>query len=218
MKPLLVIVGMGEGNGLAIARRFAKEGFRIAMLARNEAKLRGYQQTLETEGFTARYFLADAGDKNAIITAFTAIDEQMGVPDVLVYNAAVLRIESVLETSFDSLVSDFQTNVAGALLAAQRFVAGLQKAQKTGTLLLTGGGFALYPQPEFASLAIGKAGIRSLAITLGMALKPNGITVGTITICGTVVDDPNSKYNPMAIAEEYWKFYAHPPSEFEVVY
>uniref|UniRef100_A0ACD5H0C0 Uncharacterized protein n=1 Tax=Desertifilum tharense IPPAS B-1220 TaxID=1781255 RepID=A0ACD5H0C0_9CYAN len=57
MTDLCVIVGMGEGNGMAIARRFAQEGFAIAMLARNEQKLKGYQATLQAEGITSHYFL-----------------------------------------------------------------------------------------------------------------------------------------------------------------
>ena len=126
-------------------------------------------------------------------------------------------MENVLETSFESLINDFQVNVAGALVAVQAILPQMQTSQKTGTILFTGGGFALYPQPDFASLSIGKAGLRSLAHTLGMALKPQGIKVGIITISG-MVDEADPKYNPTAIAEEYWQFYSTPQSEIEVVY
>jgi len=217
MTKLIAIVGMGEGNGMAIARRFAKEGFAIAMIARNESKLQSYQSKLNDEGITSYYFLADAGDKVAMEAAFEAMKIQVGSPDVLVYNAAVPRMENVLETTFDSLVSDFQANVAGALVAVNAVLPGMQTAPTKGTILFTGGGFALYPHPDFASLAIGKAGIRSLANTLGAALQPQEIKVGTITICGTV-DESDPKYNPTAIAEEYWKFHANPQSEVEVIY
>jgi short-subunit dehydrogenase len=217
MTQLIAIVGMGEGNGMAIARRFAREGFTVAMIARNPVKLQAYQATLHDEGIAAHDFVADAGDKASLEAAFAAIEAQLGSPDVLVYNAAIPRMQNVLETSFDSLVSDFQANVAGALVATQAVLSGMQTDQKTGTILLTGGGFALYPHPDFASLSIGKAGIRSLAHTLGAALEPQGIKVGTITICGTV-DEADAKYNPTAIAEQYWLFHAAPQSEVEVVY
>jgi len=216
MADILAIVGMGEGNGMAIARRFGKEGFAIAMMARNEAKLQGYQSTLAAAGIESHSFLADAGDREAIVAAFAAIREGLGDPTVLVYNAAVPRMQNVLETTYEMLVSDFQANVAGALAATQAVLPAMQ-AQQQGVILFTGGGFALSPHPDFASLAIGKAGIRSLALTLGAALKDQGIRVGTLTICGTV-DATDPKYSPDCIAEEYWKFYATPTDAIEVVY
>jgi short-subunit dehydrogenase len=207
---------MGEGNGMAIARRFAREGFAIAMLARNEQKLQGYQATLQTEGVTSHYFLADAGDEAALTTAFTNIQNQLGTPEVLIYNAAVPRMENILQTTYETLVNDFRANVAGAIVCVQSVLTGMQQQQR-GTILLTGGGFARYPQPDFVSLSIGKAGIRVLANTLHAALKDSPIKVGTVTICGTVNgDDP--KYSSDRIAEEYWKLYVAEGKEYEIVY
>ena len=216
MTAVLVIVGMGDGNGMAIARRFTQEGFAIAMLARNQNKLQEYQDTLQAEGFQAHYFVADAADEAAMKSAFASIREQLGDPEVLVYNAAVPRMENVLNESFEALVNDFKVNVAGALVAAQAVLPGMQ-AQNKGTILFTGGGFALYPNPDFASLSIGKAGIRSLANTLAAALKSQNIRVGTITICGTV-DLADPKYNPDRIAEQYWEFHTAENPEVEVIY
>lgn len=216
MQKFCVIVGMGEGNGMAIARRFASEGCAIAMVARNEAKLQGYQATLQTEGVTAHYFLADAGDEAALTAAFAAMQAQLGTPEVLIYNAAVPRMESVLQTSHDTLVNDFKANVAGAIACVQAVLPAMQ-AQKSGTLLFTGGGFALYPDPNFVSLSLGKAGIRVLANTLHAALKDSPIKVGTVTICGTVNgDDP--KYSSDRIAEEYWKLHTAENGEYETIY
>ncbi|MBW4483870.1 MAG: SDR family NAD(P)-dependent oxidoreductase [Tildeniella torsiva UHER 1998/13D] len=216
MADVCVIVGMGEGNGMAIARRFASEGFTIAMVARNEDKLKGYQSTLQIEGIISHYYLADAGDDAALMTAFEAIQTQLGTPGVLVYNAAVPRMESVLQTSYDTLVNDFKANVAGAIACVQAILPAMQ-AQQKGTLLFTGGGFALYPDPNFVSLSLGKAGIRVLASTLHAALKDSPIKVGTVTICGTVNgDDP--KYSSDRIAEEYWKLHIAENGEYETIY
>ncbi|NJK62075.1 MAG: SDR family NAD(P)-dependent oxidoreductase [Synechococcaceae cyanobacterium SM2_3_1] len=216
MTKVLAIVGMGEGNGMAIARRFGQAGFTIAMLARNQAKLEGYVATLSSEDLSAHAFVADAGDKHAVESALQAIHRQLEGPEVLVYNAAVPRMENVLTTHYEDLILDFQANVAGALVAAQTVVPYMQE-EGQGTILITGGGFALYPHPDFASLAIGKAGIRSLAFTLAAALQDKGIRVGTVTICGTV-DPADPKYNPDTIAEEYWKLYSADSPDVEVVY
>lgn len=216
MAQVFVIVGMGEGLGMAIARRFAQAGFVVAMIARNEAKLQGFQSTLQAEGIESHYFVADAGDRAGLETAFATIQKQLGDSSVLVYNAAAPRMQSVLQESFETLVDNFKTNVAGALVAVQAVLPAMQ-AQNQGTILLTGGGFALNPHPDFASLAIGKAGIRSLAQSLALALKETKIRVGTITICD-IVKPNDPKYSPDLIAEQFWAFHMTENANFEVVY
>jgi NADP-dependent 3-hydroxy acid dehydrogenase YdfG len=216
MTKLLTIVGMGDGIGLAIARRFAKEGFAIAMIARNAAKLETFKTTLQAEGYKAHAFAADAGDEAALQSAISSIQAQLGNSEILVYNVAMLKMEPILSETMDTLVTDFKINVAGALVATQAVLPAMQ-AQGQGTILFTGGGFALYPSPDFGSLSLGKAAIRSLAKMLAEALKSSGIRVGTVTICGTVnPEDP--KYSPETVAENYWAFYANPASDSEIVY
>lgn len=216
MPKLFVIVGMGEGVGLAVSRRFAREGFAIAMIARNEVKLKDFKDTLRAEGYEAEYFIADAVSEESLRAAIVSLQKQLGDPEVLVYNAAIPKMENVLNETVESLTNDFKVNVAGALVATKEVLPAM-KAQGKGTILFTGGGFSMYPSPDFASLSIGKAGIRSLAKMLAEALKSDGIRVGTVTICGTVSSvDP--KYNPQSIAENYWTFYAAKESDSEIVY
>ncbi|HEY9642787.1 MAG TPA: SDR family NAD(P)-dependent oxidoreductase [Coleofasciculaceae cyanobacterium] len=216
MPKLLVMVGMGDGIGLAVSRKFASQGFTIAMVARNQAKLQGYKDILATAGYSAHSFVADAGDAASLRAAIATIQAQLGNPEVLVYNVAIPTTTHVLNETIESLTHDFKANVAGALIATQAVLSAM-KAQGTGTILFTGGGFSMYPSPDFASLSIGKAGIRSLAKMLAAALKPDGIRVGTITVCGLVNPD-EPKYNPDRIAENYWNFYANPDSDAEIVY
>ena len=202
--------------GLAIARRFASEGFAIAMIARNANKLEIFKTTLQAEGYMAYAFTADAGDESALQSAIKSIQTQLGNSAILVYNVAMLKMEPILNETMDTLVTDFKINVAGALVATKAVLPAMQ-AQGQGTILLTGGGFAMYPSPDFGSLSLGKAGIRSLAKMLAEALQPNGIRVGTVTICGTVnPEDP--KYSPEKIAEKYWMFHTNPASDSEIVY
>lgn len=216
MTKLFAIVGMGDGIGLAVSRRFAREGFAIAMIARNAAKLQGFKDTLEAEGYQAHSFIADAGSETSLKSAFTSIQEQFGNLEVLVYNAATPKMENILNETLESLTNDFKINVAGALTATQAVLPSM-KAQGKGTILFTGGGFSMYPSPDFGSLSIGKAGIRSLAKMLADALKSNGIRVGTITVCGIVnPDDP--KYSPERIAENYWSFHINTETDSELVY
>lgn len=160
MTQLLAIIGMGSGNGMAIAKRFAQEGFAIAMLARNPTKLQTYKTTLQQDGFTAHYFVADAEYPSSIAVALANLERELGLPDILFYHAAVSRLENVLETLIDALLADFQTNVSGALVSVQSVLPGMLKSGKIGTILFNGGEFPLNLQPNFASLSIGKAGLR----------------------------------------------------------
>jgi short-subunit dehydrogenase len=118
---------------------------------------------------------------------------------------------------FAQLIKDFQVNVAGALVAVQQVLPAMKAKGRRGTILLTGGGLALCPAADAASLAIGKAGMRSLAFTLAQELKDSGIRVGTVTICGTV--QPGTHFDPDAIAQAYLALHkASDTPETEMIY
>jgi short-subunit dehydrogenase len=211
-----VVVGFGTGVGMGVARAFGKEGYALALLARNPAKLGANAQALRTEGFTVQTFTADAGDEAALIRVFAQIRIELGNPEVLIYNAAVSTPGKPSAIGFEQLVKDFQVNVAGALVAVQQVLPVMQ-ANRRGTILFTGGGLALYPSADAASLAVGKAGIRSLAFTLAQELKDTGIRVGTVTICGTV--QPGTHFDPDTIAQSYLALHkASDSTETEVIY
>ena len=77
----------------------------------------------------------------------------------------------------------------------------------SGTILLTGGGFAVSPSPDYLSLSIGKAGIRALAHGLFDRFKEKGIHVATVTVAAFV--SPDSK-EAEAVAEQFWQLYNQP--------
>jgi len=82
-----------------------------------------------------------------------------------------------------------------------------------GTILLTGGGLALAPLADLASLSIGKAAVRSLAFSLAEELEPAGIHVATVTICGFVQE--GTHFSPDRIAAEFWRLHQQSPGQFE---
>lgn len=209
---VITVVGAGPGVGLAVARRFAKEGFRVALVARKADALNEYAAQLKGTGFEARGFAADAADENSLRKAFADIKENLGPTNVLVYNAAVLKMAQPSQLRVDDLVNEFRVNVAGALVSVQAVLEDM-KAAKAGTILLTGGGFALSPMPPFTSLAIGKASIRNLTSSLAGELEPQGIHVGTVTICGLV--KPGTPFDPDKIAEAYWTLHTQEAGKWE---
>ena len=160
-------------------------------------------------------FAADAGDESSLIHVFAQIRAELGNPEVLIYNAAAFTPGKPSTIASEQLLHDFQVNVTGALVAVQQVLPAMQ-ANRRGTILLTGGGLALYPSAAAASLAIGKAGIRSLAFTLAQELKDSGIRVGTVTICGSV--KPGTHFDPDAIAQSYLALHTSETPETEVIY
>lgn len=78
-------------------------------------------------------------------------------------------------------------------------------AGKNGTVILTGGGLATHPTAGFIPLSLDKAALRTLAYILHDELKPQGIFVGTVTVCGSIGID--TYFAPARIAEAYWQMY-----------
>lgn len=216
-KPLCTIIGMGPGNGLSIAKRFAREGFRIAMISRPGDDLKSLQQKLSDLGYDSHDFYAEVSDFIQLKNAMDAVKNTLGDTEVLVYNVSVYREATPTLLDAETCVKDFRANVAGALVAVQHVVPAM-KEKKRGTILLTGGGQALNPMPLLSSLGIGKAGLRNLAYSLHGELKEFGIHAGTITINGQV--NPNTKFAPDLISEEFWNMHSRKDGrlEKEIIY
>ena len=205
MKTFLSI-GAGPGMGIATAERFAAEGFRVVLVSRNAEKTRELAGRLKSKGYTAEVETADAGDPESVGRLVVNVEKEYGAIDVLHYNAGALRKATLAEQPRDTFVSDLAVNVGGALVAAQA-VAGKMEERKSGAILLTGGGFALAPSPDFLSLSIGKAGIRAMVLGLFEPFRAKGIHVATVTVAALVA--PDSK-EAEAVAEHFWRLYSQP--------
>ncbi|BAU12973.1 short-chain dehydrogenase/reductase SDR [Leptolyngbya sp. NIES-3755] len=211
------IVGFGTGVSTGVAKAFGKEGYTLALIARNPTKLEDNAQALKTMGYTVQSFAADASDEASLVGAFKQIRAELGDPEVLIYNAFAATPGKPSSIDAKTLISDFSVNVAGALIAVQQVLPAMQ-ANRKGTILFTGGGLALNPFADVASLAIGKAGIRSLAFSLAQELGSGGIHVGTVTICGIV--EPGTHFDPDAIAQSYLTLHQQAPEAWqtEIIY
>ncbi|MCB9640020.1 MAG: SDR family NAD(P)-dependent oxidoreductase [Myxococcales bacterium] len=212
-KPLCSIVGVGPGIGMAVARRFAQEGFQLALLARNPQKLQGYVEELHKAGYEAHAFPTDAADEDSIHQSFYRLHEELGTKtSVLIYNAAALNQGLPSELIYDDAVQDFRVNVLGAAVSAQAVLPTMREKRR-GTILFTGGGLATTPFPQYASLSIGKAGIRNLTYSLAGEVAEDGIHVATVTVCGFVKE--GTRFDPDTIAEAYWDLHAQAPDAWE---
>jgi NAD(P)-dependent dehydrogenase (short-subunit alcohol dehydrogenase family) len=211
MKTFLSI-GAGPGIGFATAERFAREGFRVVLAARTFAKTQELAERLISGGYRAGFHLVDSSDPKSIAELIADVQKQNGSIDVLHYNAVAARKATLAEQPRDSFNDDLAVNIGGALVAAQA-VAPKMEEQKSGTILLTGGGFALAPSPDYLSISIGKAGIRALAHGLFEPFREKRIHVATVTIFAFV--SPESK-DTSSVAELFWHLYNQPKDSWTV--
>ena len=211
-----VIVGVGPGLGLALARTFANAGHSVAMLSRDKAKLDTYAAELASPGRDARGYLVDAADPGNLRDALRAAITELGAPDVLVYNIGVLREDSPIGGDDQYWVDVTAVNVLGARVAADAVLPELRDGR--GSLLFTGGGYALHPSKKFASLSVGKAALRAYVQVLHDQLAGTGVHATSVTITKSIGSEP--RFDPAAIAKEYLELHNQPETEWqaELVY
>jgi len=202
MQKSILIIGMGQGLSLAIAEKFGKEGYQVGMISRSADKLAGFQLHLDKMGIVSNYEKADLSDTEQMIEAIEKLKVKLPVFGILHYNAVDARMIPLMEETADSLTTGFRISVGNVLEAVKALMDDLLESK--GSVLLTGGGSANYPNASIASISLGKAGIQSLAYMLSDSLKAKGIYVGTLTVSGWI--NPESKtHSPAILAEKFWK-------------
>lgn len=210
MKTFLSI-GTGPGMGLATAERFASEGFRVILSARNETKTKELAGQLEAKGHKVGVRTVDAAEPSSVAALVSQVESEFTGIDVLHFNAASLRKATLADQPRDTFNYDLAVNIGGAMVAAQAAAPNMI-ARGSGSILFTGGGFALQPHPDYLSLSIGKAGIRALSQGIFKPLQENGVHVATVTVAGLVMNSKDAN----AVAEEFWQLHSQPPGSWQV--
>lgn len=208
--PGAIVIGAGPGIGISVARRFAREGMPVAVLARSDTTVERAVAVLTRPEREILGLTADATDEVALRAALDTAVERFGVPDVLVYNAALIQGDEPGELTTRQHLDAWAVNVVGAITAAAH-IAPRMVANGGGTILLTGG--MPEPIPDVTSLSLGKAGVRALAHLLDAKFGPDGVHVATITVGGTVA--PGTPFDPDVIAEHYWRLHRQPANAWE---
>lgn len=217
MKKLCIIIGVGPGMGLSLAKRFGSEGFTIALAARKKEALDGYVKELAEQGIESAGYPTDVSDFGSLSNTMDSIKKDHGDATVLIYNVSVLNPGKPTEIDPEALVRDFRINTAGALVAAQAAKPQME-GNEGSAIFITGGGLALSPFQEYASLGVGKAALRNLSHSIAQEFKSYGIRVSTVIINGMI--QKGTHFDPDTIAGEFWKLYSGPAEEFdkEVIY
>lgn len=205
-----LIIGAGKGIGQAVARRFAREGLPVALIARTKETVTAGAEAVRPLGVRALPLTADTADEAALRAALDTATGELGAPDVVVYNAAVIRPDTVGELLHRDHLETYAVNVLGALTAAAHTLPAMARRGR-GTFVVTGGMPEM--KPQYVSLSLGKAGVRALVELLDTQYGPSGVHVATVTVGGAVA--PGTEWDPDDIAEHYWRLHTQPPGRWE---
>ena len=214
---MAAILGVGPGLGAAVARRFAREGFTVALMARKEESVAGVREEIEGQGGAALPVTADATDPASVEVAFGRVRSELGDPEVFVYNAGAFQMGGILEIEPQQFDECFKANCAGAFYASQQVLPAMVEAGR-GTILITGATASLRGSARFSALAVGKFGLRALAQSMAREFGPQGIHVAHVIIDGQINTprmrerspdrEDHTMLSPDAIADTYWQLHA----------
>ncbi len=209
-----LIVGAGRGLSASLARLFAGEGMRVALAARDTGKL---APLCAETGATA--FACDAVDAEQVRWLFGAVEEAIGAPEVVVYNASARARGPVAELVPAEVERAIMVSAFGGFLVAREAVIRMQP-KRHGAVLFTGASASVKGYPLSSSFAMGKFALRGLAQSMARELSPQGIHVAHFVIDGAIrnpgrvepADKPDSMLDPDAIAATYLTILKQPRS------
>lgn len=186
-KPLCIVVGIGPGNGAALARAFSAAGHALALLSRS-AEL---GTALCAELPDARFYACDAGSPSSIEEALAQVAREQGDAEVLVWNAGSGVFGDVEHVSVESFDAAWRVNALGPFAAVQRLVPGMKRLGR-GAVVFIGATASVKGGARTAAFSSAKFAQRGLAQSMARHLWPAGIHVAIIVVDG-VVDLPNTR-------------------------
>ncbi len=208
---LALIVGTGPGLGAALARRFAQAGMRVAVAARNTEKLADLVHQIESMGGSCRTYGCDASIERSVVALFRQVSEEMGPPDLVVYNVEHFIPGTILDIETSAFEECWRAMALGGFLVG-REAARAMVGRGTGTIIYTGATGARRGRAEYINMAVGKFGVRALAQSMARDLGPKGIHVAHVVLDGGILSlrsrpearDGMSSMFPEHIAEVYY--------------
>jgi len=219
MKTLLV-AGAGQGLGKSVAKRFAREGYAVALAARNPERLSALAAELKASAFPA-----DLTSETEVARLFNQVETRLGAIEAVAFIAATRVQGPFAELS----AADFenvwrQSCLSGFLVGREAARTMLPRAR--GSVIFTGASGSTRGRAHFAAFAAAKGGLRFMAQSMARELGPRGIHVATVLIDGAIDSErmrrdygermeklgADGALHPDAIAETYWQIHNQPRS------
>ena len=210
MTETALIVGAGLGLSSSLTYLLLKNKFKVAIAARNVAKLATLAETSNVDVFTC-----DASNINQVQTLFKKLDKTLGTPDLVIYNPSARVRGGIVEVDPEDTRKAINITCFGAFLVAQEAAKRMVK-RGSGSIFFTGASASVKGYANSSVFAIGKFGLRGLAQALARELHPQNIHIGHFIIDGGIKADHRPERNdlgddsmlkPEAIAETYLQFH-----------
>ena len=212
-----IVVGVGEGLGAALGRRFAA-GYKVALLARSAQVIENVAAEINAAASgTALPVRSDATVESQIAAAYERIVHELGPVEVAIYNGGRRPMGRLMETTPQVFEETWRLHAFGAFLWARQVVPDML-ARGRGTILFTGATAGIRPWPTSAGFAPAKFAVRGLAQVMSRDLHPQGIHVAYVNVDGGINMPllrklrPEAKeenlLKPAAIADAFW-YLAH---------
>ncbi|MEJ8281668.1 SDR family NAD(P)-dependent oxidoreductase [Pseudonocardia spirodelae] len=211
---VLAIVGAGPGLGAAVARRFGREGFEVALLGRRRERAEALAAELTADGVRAHGFAADARDPAGLAAALERVAETVGPVEVLQYSPAPQKdfLRPLLETTPADLVGPVEMSVYGPVAAVHQVLPGM-RALGRGTVLFVNGGSGARPAARVAGTSIAFAGTGAFAAMLHDEVARDGVHVAQLIVPGAI-EPGHPRTDPAVLAETLWTLHRDRPAGF----
>jgi len=192
-----LIIGAGHGLSGSLGRLLEREGFDVALAARNPDKL-------QTKGLALR---CDATDRAQVEAAFEAVERKWGVPDLVVYNASYRTRGPFVELDPTEVEKTLSVSAFAGFLVAQS-AAKRMLPRGAGAIFFTGASASVKGYANSAPFAMGKFALRGLAQSMARELSPKGLHIAHFVIDGGIGKDAgDAKLDPDEIARTYLNVY-----------
>ena len=209
MSQKVLIVGAGSGLSASLARQCHAAGMKVALAARDGEKAGAVAK--ETGASLHR---CDASSIEDVAALFTALDDSIGTPDLVVYNPSARLRGPITDLDPEATRAAIEVTCFGAFLVAQQ-AARRMLARGSGSILFTGASAGVKGFANSSVFAMGKFGLRGLAQALARELQPQNIHIGHFVIDGGIAserqdrqdDGSDRMLDPDAIAEAYLQFH-----------
>jgi NAD(P)-dependent dehydrogenase (short-subunit alcohol dehydrogenase family) len=177
---LALITGASKGLGKSMALALSEAGAAIALVARDEQKLRDVQSEIEKSGGKAGVFVGDVSDEEAVLRLESEVLAQLGRVQILVNNAGTNIRKNMVEFSLDEWNTVLDTNLTSVFLMCRAFVPHM-KGAGYGRVLNMSSIMSHISLPGRSAYSSSKAALLGLTRALALELAADGITVNGIS-------------------------------------
>ncbi|MBI3101032.1 MAG: SDR family oxidoreductase [Burkholderiales bacterium] len=191
--PLVFITGASSGIGQALAARYHRAGWRLALVARRTQEIKSWAEASGVSADSYEIYSADVAQPDSIAAAGQACLQRQGVPDVVIANAGIsVGVDTALREDIATMAQVLATNTVGTAATFQPFITPMVQ-RGSGRLVGIASVAGIRGLPGHGAYCASKAAVISYCESLRGELRGSG--VGVSTLCPGYIDTPLTRQN-----------------------